>query len=145
MKEPGQMAWRAYANLYSFASAPQWHELPTPTQRAWAAVEATIRADERARTVEECAKVVEDWPPSTFNMLARDQEMADAIRASLKKEVSMSTCQEIRNQNRALKRRIKDLEKFARKVAYGPPHIGQPTKLLNRFVDQAQKLVPKDA
>jgi hypothetical protein len=50
---------------------------------------------------------------------------------------------DITEEHKAMQRRIAQLETFARMVAYGPPKKGEPIKLLNKFVDVAQKLVPK--
>jgi hypothetical protein len=67
MKEPGQMAYEAWHASSPggwdkwYASSPggwdRWDKLDQPR---WSRVESAIRADERAKVIEECAKVAED-------------------------------------------------------------------------------------
>lgn len=51
-KEPGQMAYKAWFNATGFAP---YSLSPREQCLAWAAVESAIRADERAKVLEECA------------------------------------------------------------------------------------------
>ena len=53
MKEPGELAWEAFTER-------EPHEWYT-RQECWSRVESAIRADERAKVIEECAKVAESF------------------------------------------------------------------------------------
>ena len=53
-REPGQLAYETWV-----PDAYPWEN--TPHKARWAAVEAAIRADERAKVIEECANRVEDY------------------------------------------------------------------------------------
>jgi hypothetical protein len=48
-KEPGQVAWEAHELRFAENLRRGWHELNLHQQGVWAAVEAAVRADERAR------------------------------------------------------------------------------------------------
>ena len=74
-KKPGQMAYEAWV-----PDAYPWEH--TPHKARWAAVESTIRADERAKVIEECAKVVEARPPRFFDTPeVQHRQTVAAIRA----------------------------------------------------------------
>lgn len=81
-KEPGQTAWLAYAGLHSPASTPQWHELPTPSQRAWAAVEAAVL--EKAAMIAE-AEATELAKGGELEKSFAVDNVAQAIRAAGRK------------------------------------------------------------
>ena len=53
MKEPGQIAFEVYSRL-RFGSMP-WREIGEQSKKSFAAVEAAVRADERARVIAECS------------------------------------------------------------------------------------------
>ena len=74
--EPGQIFFEAMMEPIH-----GWCELSDADKAEWAAVEAAIRADERARTVEECAALIQRNVGS-MNIKARHaDEFAAAIRA----------------------------------------------------------------
>jgi hypothetical protein len=54
MKEPGQLAYEATP------TAMTWEQQPESAKALWAITESTIRADEAAKVIEECAKVARD-------------------------------------------------------------------------------------
>lgn len=53
-KEPGQLAYE------SLPSHIKWGNLDEGGKQFWAAVESAIRADERAKVIEECAKLADE-------------------------------------------------------------------------------------
>jgi len=79
-KEPGQMAYEAWANV--IGDTTPWRSDQTG---AWAAVESAIRADERAKVIEECAKVAEDLIEQRRGLSLSFDMIAAALRATLSK------------------------------------------------------------
>jgi hypothetical protein len=82
VKEPGQLAYEATPAVLT------WEQQPESAKALWAITEAAIRADERAKVIEECAKVAEghidpdddnDRETQIENYQCR--ELATAIRA----------------------------------------------------------------
>lgn len=79
MKEPGQLAYETWAS-----DGYPWER--TPHKPAWARVESTIRADERAKVIEECALVIDrDIHTYDSEMRSYAEGFAAAIRAILSK------------------------------------------------------------
>lgn len=54
-KEPGQMLWEVWGELMRLPGS--WEGAPVWSKEKYASVESTIRADERAKVIEECAEV----------------------------------------------------------------------------------------
>lgn len=61
MKEPGQLAFEAYRSRVKTLATMPWSECAEGRKADCAAVESAIRADERAKVIEECAKVAESF------------------------------------------------------------------------------------
>ena len=81
-KEPGQLAWEAHEAHREWEDQTPWRILHPQNQADWARVEAAIRADERAKVIEECAKVVEARPPRFFDTPeVQHRQTVAAIRA----------------------------------------------------------------
>ena len=91
MKEPGELAFDAWRAAYAKIGIP-WRMLGDDERAEWAAVESAIRADERAKIREECAKVAEShnwmrdiewWMNATKKEVSAvsAKEAAAAIRA----------------------------------------------------------------
>ena len=75
-KEPGQ-------TLYEATGATiEWSRLPDHTRLFYNGLESAIRADEAAKVIEECAKVVEARPPRFFDTPeVQHRQTVAAIRA----------------------------------------------------------------
>lgn len=58
-KEPGQLAFEAYRSRVKTLATMPWAACAEGRKADWAAVESAIRADERAKVREECAKLCE--------------------------------------------------------------------------------------
>jgi hypothetical protein len=92
MKEPGELAYEAWVKAYGGTTIP-WDKLGDDERDEWAAVESAIRADEaakvRAATIEECAKVAENYsnaePGDICEVMAGDWQhgIAAALRAKI--------------------------------------------------------------
>lgn len=88
MKEPGELAFDAWRAAYAKIGIP-WRMLGDDERAEWAAVESAIRAAERAKVIEECAKVAEDYRlpleggggPWDDGCISTRADIAAAIRA----------------------------------------------------------------
>lgn len=58
-KELGQLAYEAAFRASPLMDYGPWSMQDDEDKAAWATVESTIRADERAKTIEECAQLCE--------------------------------------------------------------------------------------
>jgi hypothetical protein len=58
-KEPGELAYEAHETQYANQPDRPWLIVGDAERAVWVAVESAIRADERAKVIEECAKVAE--------------------------------------------------------------------------------------
>jgi hypothetical protein len=57
MSEPGMIAYHAATNNGQI----MWDSLHDKDKAMWAEVEAAVRADERAKVIEECATAAHEW------------------------------------------------------------------------------------
>ena len=73
-KEPGQYLWQEIWGALSYS----WETTTQDTRDRYANIEAAVRADEREKVIEECAKVVED---AFWGLPKSHIEIAAAIRA----------------------------------------------------------------
>ena len=69
MKEPGQLAWEAHEAHREWEDQTPWRILHPQNQAEWAAVESAIRADERAKVIEEHGRIADEYnAPDRFTV-----------------------------------------------------------------------------